>query len=140
MDWFKSLTVKCWGRGSDGQLGDGAMTSSVTPVSVSGISNATAISSGRYHTCALLSDNTVKCWGYNLDDQITPPEGLKVYIPEDEEKEEAGTTEVDDEEADEVSKTEPVVFVVGSAPRFLPRRFISLSSDIFYATRQDEWE
>jgi len=58
----------------------------------------------------------------------------------DEEKEEAGTTEVDDEEADEVSKTEPVVFVVGSAPRFLPRRFISLSSDIFYATRQDEWE
>ena len=43
----------------------------------------------------------------------------------DEEKEEAGTTEVDDEEADEVSKTEPVVFGVGSAPRCLPRRCIS---------------
>lgn len=55
----------------------------------------------------------------------------------DEEKKEAGTTEVDDDEADEVTKIEPVVFVIGSAPRFLPRLFISSSSDMIYATRQD---
>ena len=58
-------TVKCWGYNDSGQLGDGTTTDSTTPVSVSGIDNATAISSGLIHTCALLSNNTLKCWGNN---------------------------------------------------------------------------
>ncbi len=36
------------------------------PVTVSGITNATAVAADDSHTCALLSDGTVQCWGYNL--------------------------------------------------------------------------
>lgn len=59
-------TIKCWGYSYYGQLGDGRRREySRTPVLVSGITDATAIAAGGHHTCALLSDSTVKCWGYN---------------------------------------------------------------------------
>jgi len=62
-------TIKCWGEGTDfGSLGTGAQANSSTPVSVSGISTATAIGAGRYHTCAILSGGTTKCWGNNTTD------------------------------------------------------------------------
>ena len=64
-------TIKCWGdQGSHGQLGNGSTTSSTAPVSVSGISNAIQITAGENHNCALLSDNTVKCWGENTYGQL----------------------------------------------------------------------
>jgi alpha-tubulin suppressor-like RCC1 family protein len=72
-------TVQCWGGNTYGQLGDGTSTGpqtcygagcSTTPVMVSGISTATAISAGSEHTCALLSDGSVQCWGWNSDGQL----------------------------------------------------------------------
>lgn len=64
--------VKCWGDNSKGQLGIGTLpTKSELPVDVSGLtSGVTSISAGYDHTCALLTDTTVKCWGYNLNTQI----------------------------------------------------------------------
>jgi alpha-tubulin suppressor-like RCC1 family protein len=61
--------IKCWGYGANGQLGDGnnsinSGSKSNTPVSVTGISNATQIS-GSSTRCAVLDDNSVKCWGSN---------------------------------------------------------------------------
>ena len=44
-------------------LGNGSTSNQSTPVSVSNINNAIAISSGYNHTCALLSDRSIKCWG-----------------------------------------------------------------------------
>jgi len=57
-------SVKCWGYGSSGLLGNGSTSNQSTPVSVSGISTATSVSAGDSHTCAVLSGGTVKCWGY----------------------------------------------------------------------------
>jgi alpha-tubulin suppressor-like RCC1 family protein len=55
--------VLCWGWGAYGQLGDGTTSNSFTPVQVSGlVSNGVAVSSGRYHTCAVTTTGA-KCWG-----------------------------------------------------------------------------
>jgi alpha-tubulin suppressor-like RCC1 family protein len=68
--------VKCWGRGADGQLGNGATSGHSTPVDVvaSGgfgtLSNATQITAGDSHTCALTTTRGVKCWGYGDDGQL----------------------------------------------------------------------
>jgi len=56
-------TVKCWGLASNGQLGNGSTSNQTTPVTVSNISSATAVSAGYNHTCAELSGGTVQCWG-----------------------------------------------------------------------------
>jgi alpha-tubulin suppressor-like RCC1 family protein len=63
--------IKCWGSNLYGQLGNtsvGNLTS--TPVVVTGINNAVAVGVGIYSTCALLSNGTVKCWGYNADGEL----------------------------------------------------------------------
>jgi hypothetical protein len=43
---------------------------SLTPVLVSGISSATSITTYGSTTCALLANNTVKCWGLNSSGQL----------------------------------------------------------------------
>ena len=60
----------CWGGNSHGQLGNGTITSSTTPVQVSGLdSGVTAVSAGRVHTCAI-SRSEVYCWGDNQYNQV----------------------------------------------------------------------
>src|SRR6218665_3447629 len=56
----------CWGSNNLGQLGDGSVTNSSLPVAVSGLSaNVAALATGYQHTCALLTDGSVQCWGRN---------------------------------------------------------------------------
>lgn len=63
-------TVACWGQGTQGQLGNGASTTSTTPVNVSGILTATQVAVGEFHSCALLSNGTVACWGQNSNGEL----------------------------------------------------------------------
>ncbi|CAB5019149.1 MAG: chromosome condensation regulator RCC1 [Actinobacteria bacterium] len=77
--------VTCWGLNDSGQLGnDSADLKSLTPVPVSGISTATAISTGTEHSCALLSDGQVKCWGRNdwgqLGNENNIPSNVPVFV------------------------------------------------------------
>ena len=62
-----NASLMCWGSNSHGQLGDGTTTDSSSPASVDVGSGryAVALSGGRYHSCAILDDGSVKCWGYN---------------------------------------------------------------------------
>lgn len=56
----------CWGFGDAGNLGDGLGSSSDQPVEVVGLaSDAAAIAVGSRHTCALMEDAHVACWGSN---------------------------------------------------------------------------
>ncbi|MGA9761079.1 MAG: hypothetical protein WBQ14_01470 [Gaiellaceae bacterium] len=57
-------TVDCWGYNRQGQLGNGTWIPIVPiPRAVVGLTDVVSISAGGSHTCALLSDHTIKCWG-----------------------------------------------------------------------------
>jgi alpha-tubulin suppressor-like RCC1 family protein len=64
-------TVMTWGRGADGELGNGT-TQAVqpTPVAVPDLSAVTALACGRNHVLALRSDGTVRAWGRNDFGQV----------------------------------------------------------------------
>ena len=78
-------TIKCWGYNRKGDLGQGntdaigdevgEMGDNLAPVDLgtdSSGNNLTAksMSCGLHHTCAVLSDDTIKCWGYNSKGQL----------------------------------------------------------------------
>lgn len=61
-------TVKCWGTDSSPSFarGDGSVDSSAQPpTTVSGLTDATAISGGRWTFCALRTAGDLSCWGNN---------------------------------------------------------------------------
>lgn len=69
-------TVKCWGSNEYGKLGlgdtanrgdePGEMGDALPVVDLGAGRTTKALAAGRYHTCALLDDGSVKCWGRNL--------------------------------------------------------------------------
>ncbi len=63
--------VRCWGANSFGQLGDGTLINSATPVQVVGLeSGVIAIGAGKSHSCAALAIGDVTCWGLNANGQL----------------------------------------------------------------------
>jgi alpha-tubulin suppressor-like RCC1 family protein len=70
-------TVRCWGYGALGALGYGNTASigdnetpdTAGPVDLGG-HVATAIDAGEAHTCAVLDDSSVRCWGNNLNGEL----------------------------------------------------------------------
>jgi alpha-tubulin suppressor-like RCC1 family protein len=67
-------TLKCWGENTDGQLGYGDTTLRSAPPATTTVNLGTSrtakqVVTGNSYTCALLDNNTVKCWGRNDDGQ-----------------------------------------------------------------------
>ena len=62
--------MRCWGRNSNGQLGDGTTTDRSTPVMVPGLDIVTDLSMGNGFTCALRATGDVRCWGYGFGGEL----------------------------------------------------------------------
>lgn len=63
--------MKCWGFGLYGQLGDGQTQSSQVPVDVElDGDKVTNVALGATHTCAIFSDESLRCWGNNAMGQL----------------------------------------------------------------------
>ncbi len=62
----------CWGRNSEGQLGDGSTI--LQPVATNIFLDqghiASRVAAGFMHTCVLLTNGAVMCWGANGDGQL----------------------------------------------------------------------
>jgi Alpha-tubulin suppressor and related RCC1 domain-containing proteins len=63
-------SVKCWGRGANGALGDGTGADSAVPVEVAGITSATTIDGYQQHYCVGLAGGGAKCWGVGTSGQL----------------------------------------------------------------------
>jgi len=63
-------SVVCWGYNYSGELGDGTTTSRLTPVAVSGLSDAVELSAGGLHSCARRAGGSVVCWGRNSEGEL----------------------------------------------------------------------
>ena len=70
--------VRCWGNNNSGELGyghdnwigDNEPAGDGGPVDFGIGRSATALAAGPHHTCALIDDGKVKCWGYAYYGQL----------------------------------------------------------------------
>ncbi|PRP96103.1 RCC1 domain-containing protein [Enhygromyxa salina] len=73
---YETGDALCWGDNFYGQLGQGDTTTvgdnetlaTLFPIDLGG--DAAKLALGKHHTCALLTDGGVKCWGRNLYGQL----------------------------------------------------------------------
>ena len=79
-------SLKCWGSNTNGQLGYGDKTHRNAPepnstVNLGTSKSAKKIATGAWHTCAILNDNSVRCWGYNYAGQLGIDSQTSVQSP-----------------------------------------------------------
>ncbi len=77
---FEDGQIKCWGQSNFGQLGledtrtrgvlPGDMGDQLPAVNLGQDRKAQALVAGIYHTCALLDNGGVRCWGRNFNGQL----------------------------------------------------------------------
>lgn len=67
----QDTSIWCWGRGDEGQRGDGSFASAQpTPTPVSGGGGYSQVAAGLLHACALKATGPAVCWGYNANGQL----------------------------------------------------------------------
>lgn len=77
---LNDATIKCWGYNSNGQLGLGdtndrgdspaEMGDNLPAIDLGTGKTAIALGVRGYHACAILSDNSTKCWGTNASGEL----------------------------------------------------------------------
>ncbi|CAL1149184.1 unnamed protein product [Cladocopium goreaui] len=80
--------IKCWGHGGYGQLGLGntetigddanEMGDNLSTVDLGSGRTAQQVAAGAWHSCALLDDFSVKCWGSGLSGQLGQNDQLNI--------------------------------------------------------------
>jgi alpha-tubulin suppressor-like RCC1 family protein len=78
---FADSTVRCWGYGAYGGLGDGTFSTGSGQVAVSGLRDVKALALGEFHSCALHTDRTVSCWGQNEHGELGNGETTNAALP-----------------------------------------------------------
>lgn len=76
--------VWTWGRNGNGQLGNGTITNSYTPVLCSAVTDWNSlifISAGKNHSLALKSDGSLWSWGYNTYGQLGHGNTSSLMVP-----------------------------------------------------------
>ncbi len=83
----------CWGAGFQAQLGNGTednigddelLTAANSIIAMPGNKGVLAVSAGNDHTCVILDDNKVTCWGLALQGRTgggPPPASTKILTP-----------------------------------------------------------
>lgn len=75
--------IRCWGKGANGRLGLGDTDDRYTPETVLNPSgfDYLSVSAGKEHTCAVLEDHSVQCWGRNNRLQLGTGDGEERNVP-----------------------------------------------------------
>ncbi len=73
--------ARCWGRNSRGQVGDGTTIHRLTPVSVSGLADVTALSAAENHACGIRQNGDLYCWGMNMNNHLGDGTTTDRYTP-----------------------------------------------------------
>lgn len=74
--------VKCWGSGAEGRLGSGSNSSigdvsgAIPDVNLGG--SAKSVHCGESHTCAILTNGSVRCWGRGVEGQLGYENGINI--------------------------------------------------------------
>ena len=77
-------SVSCWGENLVGEIGDGTNVKRTEPTQTMSLGNgrtAVAVSAGQYHTCAILDNGSVSCWGHNNKGQLGDGTNTDRYTP-----------------------------------------------------------
>lgn len=63
--------VRCWGENGERlKLGVDGVDTSRTPLTVPGVPPARVVRAGQEHSCAIVEDGAVWCWGHNASGQL----------------------------------------------------------------------
>jgi alpha-tubulin suppressor-like RCC1 family protein len=80
---FASDSAYCWGKGLYGRLGTGDESDVGTPVKVTPKPNTfiEQIVTANFHTCALLTNHEVYCWGNGAEGRLGNEDVAEVLVP-----------------------------------------------------------
>lgn len=73
--------LKCWGKGTEGQIGNGTTANAMLPVIINKGVAYSHVSTGPMHTCGITSTGVLKCWGNNTNGRLGTGDTSNTTLP-----------------------------------------------------------